>query len=123
MWPNNKTKTTIIDKKMFKYDQRLTTELWPIDHIGEQKLMDGKLTIGLRTKVKSGQLETFVNLPFHRFICSLLHLFVSLDNKSPENPYRAIFSDVMGMYFNSLSSKAKSFLNQETFILVKMLLS
>ncbi len=42
---------------MFKYDEWLTTELWPIDHVGENKFVDGKLTIELRTKVKSGQLE------------------------------------------------------------------
>lgn len=57
LWPNNKTKTTIIDKKMFKYDEWLTTEHWPIDHVGEQKFLNGKLTIELRTKVKSGQME------------------------------------------------------------------
>ena len=42
---------------MFKYDQWLTTELMPIDHVGERKYENGKLTIELRTKVKSGQLE------------------------------------------------------------------
>jgi len=57
LWPNNRTKTTIIDKKMFKYDEWLTTELWPIDHVGERKYENGKLTIEIRTKVKSGQLE------------------------------------------------------------------
>ena len=57
IWPNNRTKTTVIVKKMFKYDQWLTTELMPIDHVGERKYENGKLTIELRTKVKSGQLE------------------------------------------------------------------
>jgi len=57
LWPNNRTKTTIIDKKLFKYDEWLTTELWPVDHLGEQKYRGGKLTIEIRTKVKSGQLE------------------------------------------------------------------
>jgi hypothetical protein len=57
LWSNNLAKTTIIAKKMFKYDQWLTSLLWPIDHVGEEKYLTGKMTIELRTKVKSGQLK------------------------------------------------------------------
>ena len=57
LWPNNKTETQVIVKKMIQYDQWLKTINWPIDHVGESKYLNGKLTIEVKTKVKSGQLE------------------------------------------------------------------
>ena len=36
IWPNNLTRTQVIEKKMIKYDQWHEAISWPFDHIGEQ---------------------------------------------------------------------------------------
>ena len=45
LWPSNKTKTTIIIKRVIKYDEWVTALSIPIDHIGEKKFIQGKYTI------------------------------------------------------------------------------
>ncbi|WP_152000943.1 MULTISPECIES: hypothetical protein [unclassified Imperialibacter] len=57
LWANNQSKTTVIVKKMIKYDLWLTTLNWPIDHAAEKKHMHGKLTIDVTTRQKADQLE------------------------------------------------------------------
>jgi hypothetical protein len=62
LWPSNKSETTVIIKRMIKYDIWLTTILWPIDHVGEKKIFDGKYRIEVRTKKKGDHLEVETEL-------------------------------------------------------------
>lgn len=57
IWKNNKIETTVIVKRMFKYDQWFTRIDLPIDHIGEEKIKNGFYTIELKTRLKKKELK------------------------------------------------------------------
>ncbi|MEQ9166506.1 MAG: hypothetical protein RLO12_09630 [Fulvivirga sp.] len=62
LWPSNKSETTVIIKRMIKYDIWLKTVIWPIDHVGESKLVSGNYRIEVRTKKKGNHLEVETEL-------------------------------------------------------------
>lgn len=62
IWPLNESKTTVIMKRIIKYDEWMTTLKLPIDHVGEKKITTGKYTIEVKTSRKSAQLHVEENI-------------------------------------------------------------
>lgn len=62
IWSNNEIETTVIVKRMFKYDQWFTQISIPIDHIGEKKIENGFCTLELKTQLKKKKLTVEQNL-------------------------------------------------------------
>ena len=62
IWTSNKSKTTVIVKKIIKYDIWMTKSTYPIDHIGEKKLNKGSYTIELETKNRKEDLHLKENI-------------------------------------------------------------
>ncbi len=52
IWSNNGIETTVIVKRMFKYDDWFTSINLPIDHIGEKKIENGTYTLELKARLK-----------------------------------------------------------------------
>ena len=59
LWTTNKTKTTVVVKKLIRPDEWTSITMTPIDYVGEEKLVKGKYLIELLTKKKGNQLEVF----------------------------------------------------------------
>ncbi len=62
LWTTNKTKTTVIDKRLLRPDGWTSVTTTPIDHIGEEMLVKGKYLIELTTNKKGNQLEVVQNI-------------------------------------------------------------
>lgn len=62
LWTNNQTKTTVVIKRIVKYDEWMTVLQFPIDNISEHKFIKGKYTIEITTKKKKGNLEVKENI-------------------------------------------------------------
>jgi len=56
LWPSNSSKTIVIIKKYFDYDQWMTLLSTPIDHVGERIINKGKYTIFVNARKKKDNL-------------------------------------------------------------------
>ena len=59
---NNSLTTTVIVKRMFRYDEWWTLKEYPIDHIGERKIEGGYCTLEIKTRLKKKELQVEQNL-------------------------------------------------------------
>jgi len=57
LWTSNKTKTTVVVKRLIKPDGWISITTTPIDHIGEEKLVTGKYLIELSTERNGNHFE------------------------------------------------------------------
>ena len=62
IWPSNKTETTVVVKRMIKYDEWYNTLMFPVDHVGEKKIETGFYTLELETRLKNKNLTVELNL-------------------------------------------------------------
>lgn len=62
IWKNNRIETTVIVKRMFKYDDWFTRINLPIDHIGDEKIKSGFYTLEIKTGLKKKELKVEQNL-------------------------------------------------------------
>ena len=53
----NSLETTVIIKKMFKFDEWWTAKEFPIDHIGETKIESGFYTLEIKTRKRKKDLK------------------------------------------------------------------
>lgn len=58
----NALETTVIIKKMFKFDEWWTLKETPIDHIGESKIESGLYTLKVKTRLRKKELKVKRNL-------------------------------------------------------------
>jgi hypothetical protein len=62
IWTNNRVETTVIVKRLFKYDDWFTRIDLPIDHVGEEKIENGFYTLEIKTRLKKKKLTVEQNL-------------------------------------------------------------
>jgi hypothetical protein len=56
IYPSNEIKATVVRKRFLRYDEWLQLLQMPIDHIGDEKIAKGKVTILISSKKKGKNL-------------------------------------------------------------------